>query len=614
METPSPPPTPIVKKPTIDITELIRVSKLRAKATKEGKLPTYYLDLERNEAIALANEKASYAQTSTNSDEILTLKLPSVSTTNQPNAPQLNLEQQKAVDYALSGQSFVLIGPAGTGKTFTVNAIATALIEKHKLALMTENTKVLRKGEYGFLGCAYTRRATSVVRAGLPDELTASTIHAAIEFAPVKVLVTDEATGMSRESMRFEPQRNKRRPLPQSLSFIAMDESSMCSTDLEAQLVEALPHSPQRLYIGDICQLKPVFGDSVLGYKLIELPVVELTQVYRQKEGEILDFATNIRLGNQIANFTTPEFKNPRLTVKQFKTPEREGIRIRQFGTLLQTAVATGDIDPLAGDLILCPYNVSVGTIELNKWVADYYDQANKRQIVPVLAGRELKYLAIGDKILVDREDAIITNIKPNPKYIGRFPPRPSHKVNRWGSQRATEYSPDHQNSSDNDEDSDSDDIESLLGGLGGEHQLSIDDIESAEDRKMEASHVIEYMFLNPSLQQKHYYANNPDRGNTEFISSAGDVNKVELAYVITVHKSQGSQAKHVMLLLSNQHKTMLYRELLYTAVTRAQSRLTIYCDAGNLTKCINNPRIKGDTLEEKSEYFHNKLAERQEG
>ncbi len=590
--------TPMAARPKVDIQELIRISKLKAKAIKEGKAIDYYLTPE-----------PTITETPTTNDT-LTLSLPTSlasSITVESDEPQLNEQQQLAVTYALEGKSFVLIGPAGTGKTFTVNAICNALIKAHKLPQVTQTTNVLTNGDYGFLACAYTRRATSVVRAGLPESLVASTIHAAIEFAPADVMVFDPATGQERQSMRFLPRRNRLKPLPHTLRFVAMDESSMTSLELEDQLVEALPHVPQRLYIGDICQLKPVFGDSILGYKLIELPVVELTHVYRQKEGEILDFATNIRNGVQLLNFNLPEYDNPRLRIKQFRNAERDGVRLRQFGHLLQEAVHTKDIDPLEGDLILCPYNVNVGTIELNKWVADYYDQAHQRQVYTIIAGRETKHLAIGDKVLIDREDAIITNIKVNPKYVGRFPPRPAVKVNRWGSQRLTKYAPDHIQAKDDESD---DSLEAMLSEMGS--SLSIDDIVD-DVRKLEASHVVEYMYLSPSVQRKRKYEKNPDKGNIESLSSAGDLNGLELSYVITVHKAQGSQAKHVMLLMSNQHKTMLHRELLYTAVTRAQSRLTIYCDKGNLTKCINNPRIKGNTIAEKSEYFRNKIAEKQE-
>jgi exodeoxyribonuclease V alpha subunit len=43
------------------------------------------------------------------------------------------------------------------------------------------------------------------------------------------------------------------------------------------------------------------------------------------------------------------------------------------------------------------------------------------------------------------------------------------------------------------------------------------------------------------------------------------------LAYAISIHKSQGSQAPAIVVALSSQHEIMLTRNLLYTAVTRSE-------------------------------------------
>ena len=54
------------------------------------------------------------------------------------------------------------------------------------------------------------------------------------------------------------------------------------------------------------------------------------------------------------------------------------------------------------------------------------------------------------------------------------------------------------------------------------------------------------------------------------------DLQKVVLAYAVTVHKSQGSEYKAVILLILKQHGIMMQRNLLYTGVTRAKQRLTV--------------------------------------
>ena len=50
----------------------------------------------------------------------------------------------------------------------------------------------------------------------------------------------------------------------------------------------------------------------------------------------------------------------------------------------------------------------------------------------------------------------------------------------------------------------------------------------------------------------------------------------VESAFAMTVHKSQGSEFEHVCMVLPSRPVAVLTRELLYTAITRAKSRLTL--------------------------------------
>ena len=50
-----------------------------------------------------------------------------------------------------------------------------------------------------------------------------------------------------------------------------------------------------------------------------------------------------------------------------------------------------------------------------------------------------------------------------------------------------------------------------------------------------------------------------------------------ETAYAATVHKSQGSEAERVLLILPNECRPVMTRELIYTAMTRARSRVEIW-------------------------------------
>jgi len=81
-------------------------------------------------------------------------------------------------------------------------------------------------------------------------------------------------------------------------------------------------------------------------------------------------------------------------------------------------------------------------------------------------------------------------------------------------------------------------------------------------------------------------------------------------AYSITVHKSQGSEFEHVVLILphidigNNEHwKMLLTRELLYTAVTRARRKLTILGNKTILQYMVKNPTMRTSGLRQRLWY-----------
>lgn len=66
----------------------------------------------------------------------------------------------------------------------------------------------------------------------------------------------------------------------------------------------------------------------------------------------------------------------------------------------------------------------------------------------------------------------------------------------------------------------------------------------------------------------------------------------LELAYVITVHKSQGSEFDEVILILPTTTEKLLKRNLLYTAMTRAKSKLIIIGPKETLDKMVKEENV----------------------
>ncbi|MDR2867890.1 MAG: AAA family ATPase [Acholeplasmatales bacterium] len=58
-------------------------------------------------------------------------------------------------------------------------------------------------------------------------------------------------------------------------------------------------------------------------------------------------------------------------------------------------------------------------------------------------------------------------------------------------------------------------------------------------------------------------------------------IQDIDLAYALSIHKSQGSEADDVVLIISKEAQFMLNRELIYTAITRAKKKLFILGEPG---------------------------------
>ena len=78
------------------------------------------------------------------------------------------------------------------------------------------------------------------------------------------------------------------------------------------------------------------------------------------------------------------------------------------------------------------------------------------------------------------------------------------------------------------------------------------------------------------------------ERPSVEYTRSALD-RDVALAYALTIHKAQGGEYGVVVVPLVPQHKVMLYRNLLYTGVSRAKRLLVMVGSESALRHAVAN-------------------------
>ena len=511
------------------------------------------------------------------------LSTPSSTTGMHGESITYNKEQQAFIDLIGTGDPCVLVGAAGTGKTTCSQGGIKALIASGKVPVMqSDGHKHLVDGTIGILIISYTRRAVNNIRKVQSVDLKSNclTSHKLLEYAPEYYDIEDPTTGLSRRTMQFSPSRNASNPLSTTIHTIIVEEASMLSVELFSEISAALIHSPQWVFIGDIQQLPPVFGSAILGFKMLELPVIELTQVYRQAlESPIIKLAHRILSGKPIPATEYASWKaKGKLTLHPWKKKLNADNAALTLAAFFKGAIDSGVYD-VDSDMILIPYNKACGTIEINNQVANHL--ARKRNAITheVMAGFNKHYFSVGDKVLYDREDAEIIDITPNPAYTGGRVQPSSRTLDYWG----------HNSKPDN--------------NRGFEtHGTGIDDVDfllsqiaSTEDRVTQASHNIVVRLIDTAQEMT--------------VTKASEVNALLLAYALTVHKAQGSEWRKVFFCLHQSHATMMQRELLYTGVTRAREELYVICEPETFTKGILAQKIKGDTLKEKAQFFKGKLA-----
>ena len=71
------------------------------------------------------------------------------------------------------------------------------------------------------------------------------------------------------------------------------------------------------------------------------------------------------------------------------------------------------------------------------------------------------------------------------------------------------------------------------------------------------------------------------------------EANQLNLAYAVTIHKSQGSEFPAVVMPILNQHFVMLRRNLLYTGMTRAKKLLILIGSRKAVEMAVRDARVR---------------------
>ncbi|MBK7842799.1 MAG: AAA family ATPase [Bdellovibrionales bacterium] len=497
---------------------------------------------------------------------------------------ELSEEQMTAVCEISAHPFSILTGGPGCGKTTCTKVLVQLLLAMKRRVLLAAPT-----------GRA-AQRMSEVIG------IEAKTIHRLLEWAPAKAGFKKDETDQLQ------------------VDFLIVDETSMLDIGLAASLFKAVPNGAQVLFIGDPDQLPAVGAGDVLAdlLKSPEIPRFRLTQVFRQAQSSSI-----IRFAHEINSGGLPKILSPLAEPQAFAQgidclfvdsdeATQEQLRfLSRAKAALERTVAEGETHLLRSG---------------EKWVGRLQKAAQGIEIDELLLPSEVTEQSVREPILMIPEK--FRNVDLNQLLhagAGAAELKTILKsVHPWSSLHYGLTAVDsvvrlYTKS-----------IREWMGGAEVEIQVLTPQVRGTLGT-MNLNHCLQAA-SNPEAPHKRQLQmggrtlrtgdrviqtrNNYDLGvfngdigriveidteggschvsfsggdgRREVVFEREDLNELSLAYAITIHKSQGSEFQVVLIPVLGQHFNMLFRNLIYTGLTRAKKLAVFVGSRKALAMAVN--------------------------
>lgn len=457
----------------------------------------------------------------------------------------LSDEQAAAVRGIVGRQFSVLTGGPGVGKT-TTTLVLVKLLEAIDLRVLL---------------AAPTGRASQRMTDVIGRE--SKTIHRLLEW----------------QQGRFK--KNEENPL--DADFLVVDECSMLDISLTASLLKAVPGGCRVLFIGDADQLPSVGAGNVLKDVIASgrVPCFRLTRIFRQAaQSLIINYAHQINYGEM--PYIDSPFKKPEVWTNgadcffmdsDEATREQMNFvsRVKRFYDANQSAVPPEE--EREGNPYEFRISEPVVPYETELTIPRKFQHVDLEQVARA-GGRAEELLAVVKKVhpwssLHYRLSAsdIVRKLVLEwvPKYFGRNCEIQVLCPMTRGSLGTMS-------------------LNAMIQEAGnpaseGKRQLKVGErIFRTGDRVIHRRNNYDLGVFNGDIGEIVQIDNEalactvsffPDHRRVDY--QRDDIVELDLAYAITIHKSQGSEFEVVIIPVLTQHFKMLFRNLLYTGLTRAK-------------------------------------------
>lgn len=484
---------------------------------------------------------------------------------NQPIKPldinipdNLNAQQVQAVKVANENAFSIITGGPGTGKTYTVAQLVIALQQAQadsdaQQALGESATIRFSTDSAGLALSAPTGKAAQRMQESL---------QAALDSAQVEVQLQEAKTihrllGIGRDG---RPRYHAGNSLGEDI--IIVDEASMLGVELANYLVSAIKPGARLILLGDANQLAAVDAGAVLA----DLCRIDVLQPIHAQLTESRRFHADSGIGKLAAEIN----KSP--------ADMQQVWQLLNYDEALQfQSVNIQGINADASDIYAEDLDTSVSNAQLE-------NSLSSKKILSKITQNYTQYLnkinlLIKNPIAKSVPETVSLTISDLMSEFNRFRILTAGHNGEWGDHNINDYLTRWHMTQ----------LKLPLGKSPWFHGRPVIVLQNNYEMGLFNGDI----GICLQTQQKgegsrlEVFFENKTQGiavnllNDELIATA---------YAMTIHKSQGSEFDHIAITFDNSNSRLLSKELIYTAVTRAKQKVSIYSTKRALQKAVQTP------------------------